>query len=207
MTGVRLAAAVLAVSVVGCGPQRVVSVPGPQALIVLLPGPDGGAAGRAIVSNQYGAVDLSTPLAATETTADGAPGPPATMTDGQVTAIFGAALEALPPPSQLFVLRFAFDSDVLTNESRTLFPAILQAVSNRTAPEVVVVGHTDRSGNDEANRALGLKRATAVRALLIEAGFDASYIEVESHGESDPLVPTADNVEEPLNRRVEITVR
>jgi outer membrane protein OmpA-like peptidoglycan-associated protein len=207
MTGARLAAAVVAVSLVGCGPQRVVSVPGPQALIVLLPDPDSGAAGRAIVSNQYGTVDLATPLAATETGAAVAPSPPATMTEGQVATIFGAALDTLPPASQLFVLRFAFDSDVLTDESRTMFPAILQAVANRPAPEVVVVGHTDRSGNDEANRELGLKRATAVRALLIEAGFDASYIEVESHGESDPLVPTADNVEEPLNRRVEITVR
>jgi len=43
--------------------------------------------------------------------------------------------------------------------------------------------------------------------MLIEVGLDASLIETTSHGEADLLVPTADNVAEPRNRRVEITVR
>jgi outer membrane protein OmpA-like peptidoglycan-associated protein len=42
---------------------------------------------------------------------------------------------------------------------------------------------------------------------LIEAGVDRSAIVVTSHGEATLLVPTADNVNEPRNRRVDITVR
>jgi outer membrane protein OmpA-like peptidoglycan-associated protein len=36
---------------------------------------------------------------------------------------------------------------------------------------------------------------------------DASLIDVSSHGEMDLRIPTADDVLEPRNRRVEITVR
>ena len=35
----------------------------------------------------------------------------------------------------------------------------------------------------------------------------AALITAASHGESDPAVPTADDVDEPRNRRVEVTVR
>jgi len=54
---------------------------------------------------------------------------------------------------------------------------------------------------------LGLQRANSVRTTLIEAGLDGAAIDVTSHGESTLLVPTADDVYEPKNRRVDITVR
>ena len=44
-------------------------------------------------------------------------------------------------------------------------------------------------------------------AEAIKAGLDASLIDVQSHGESDPVVRTADNTYEPRNRRVEVAVR
>ena len=57
------------------------------------------------------------------------------------------------------------------------------------------------------NVELGLRRATTIRGRLIEAGVASSMIEVSSHGEADLLIKTADDVAEPRNRRVEITVR
>jgi outer membrane protein OmpA-like peptidoglycan-associated protein len=74
-------------------------------------------------------------------------------------------------------------------------------------PDVLVVGHTDTTGGRATNFALGLRRATSVRNLLRQTGLDAGSIDVVSHGESEPLVPTADGIFEPKNRRVEITVR
>ena len=44
-------------------------------------------------------------------------------------------------------------------------------------------------------------------ALLVQAGLDMAAIDVRSHGEAELLVPTADGVFEPRNRRVEVTVR
>jgi outer membrane protein OmpA-like peptidoglycan-associated protein len=72
---------------------------------------------------------------------------------------------------------------------------------------VLVVGHTDTTGPSATNVLLGLRRAGIIRRLLVEAGLDATLIEMASHGQADPLVPTADEVAEPRNRRVDITVR
>jgi peptidoglycan-associated lipoprotein len=74
-------------------------------------------------------------------------------------------------------------------------------------PEVSVVGHTDTMGDPKANIALGLKRATSVRAILLGAGLAESTVVVTSHGEADLIVKTRNNTPEPRNRRVEITVR
>ena len=68
-------------------------------------------------------------------------------------------------------------------------------------------GTPTRRDQRPINIELGLRRANAVRSLLITAGVDAIVIEVSSHGEADLLVKTADEVLEPRNRRVDITVR
>jgi outer membrane protein OmpA-like peptidoglycan-associated protein len=43
--------------------------------------------------------------------------------------------------------------------------------------------------------------------MLIERGLDAALVRAVGRGEREPLVPTADEVGETRNRRVEITVR
>ena len=70
-----------------------------------------------------------------------------------------------------------------------------------------VVGHTDTTGPAAGNLALGFKRGSAIRDLLVEAGLDRSAVEVISAGERSLLVPTPDGTLEPRNRRVQITVR
>jgi outer membrane protein OmpA-like peptidoglycan-associated protein len=86
-------------------------------------------------------------------------------------------------------------------------PDILSLVRERSIPEVLVVGHTDTMGAPKANIELGLNRATMVRTLLVQAGLDPSTVEITSHGETDLLVKTSDEIPEPRNRRVEISVR
>jgi outer membrane protein OmpA-like peptidoglycan-associated protein len=108
---------------------------------------------------------------------------------------------------EAFTLYFRLESDELTDESRALLPGVLKAVAGRPAPEVGVVGHTDTTGDSKSNYALGLDRANRVRTLLIGAGVSEPLIDVSSLGESDLRIRTADNVLEPRNRRVEISVR
>ncbi|MBV9932614.1 MAG: OmpA family protein, partial [Alphaproteobacteria bacterium] len=71
--------------------------------------------------------------------------------------------------------------------------------------QVMIAGHTDRSGSDQYNMGLGQRRADAVRAYLAGHGIPDGVITTQSFGESRPLVETADGVREPQNRRVEIT--
>ena len=195
-----------------CGSKRVgpgaPAAPAPApALIALLPDPETQVTGRIRVFNEYGGIDVSAPRASVRTTAAGAPGPITTLSETDVSRLFGAAMLALPPVPRHFTLQFKFESDTLTEESNALVPAILQAVQALPVPEVMIVGHTDTTGDRKSNVALGLKRATRVRTILTGAGLSSATVDVTSHGEGDLLVKTRDNTPEPRNRRVEITVR
>jgi outer membrane protein OmpA-like peptidoglycan-associated protein len=74
-------------------------------------------------------------------------------------------------------------------------------------PDIAVIGHTDTVGDLLTNDALSAQRATTVKGFLIAIGVAAERIDVAGRGEREPIIPTADNVDEPLNRRVEINVR
>jgi outer membrane protein OmpA-like peptidoglycan-associated protein len=194
--------------IAGCGPKHAqTTVPSGQSVAVLLPDPGDGNVGRAVVSNSVGATELTAARESTTVNPNQAPAPVVVMNETDVTRLFADVLATLPPAPQRFLLYFRFESEELTDESRSLLPEVLQAVRNRPFPDVAVVGHTDTTGTNASNYELGLRRANAIRTRLIEAGIDAALIEVSSHGESDLLVKTADSVAEPRNRRVEITVR
>jgi outer membrane protein OmpA-like peptidoglycan-associated protein len=191
-----------------CGPKKVPPAePEGSALIVLLPDSESGTTGRASVSSKAGAVDLDAARESTSVVRGSGPSKVTVLSEGEVQRLFGAALEALPPAPIHFTLFYKFDSDELTDESSALVPQILHAVKERPMADVTITGHTDTIGTATSNAALGMKRATAVRTLLVDAGLNPASLEVASHGEADLLIPTADNVAEPRNRRVEITVR
>lgn len=205
--GVWVLVAALALSA-ACGPKRIeLPVRPGQSLTVLLPDSDTNTAGAASVSNPLGAVDLDDERDAALAAAGRAP-IAGTVSQQDVTAIFGDALSALPPAPRRFTLFFEFgESDVLTAESKALIPEILAVVKQHVVQDVVVIGHTDTMGTQQANFALGLKRAMMVRNLLVDAGLNGSTIEVTSVGELDPVVKTPDETREPRNRRVDIAVR
>lgn len=176
-------------------------------LIALLPDPDTGRVGRAVVSNDAGTIELTTARASTVVLGHTAPAAVSTLGDDQVQQLFADAIGALPMPPRHFTLNFEFDSNELTAASRALLVDVLAAVKSMPVPEVEVIGHTDTVGTKLNNVALGLRRAELIRRQLIDIGLGESLIKVTSHGEADLLVPTADGVAEPRNRRVEITVR
>ena len=200
--------AALAAGLSACGPQRIRTpeVPGAD-LILILPDSRGGTTGRSVVSNASGTVELDSAREFTWVSANQPPTAVRDMSESEMRRLFGDVLSALPPPAQHFTLNFRFESDELTEESRGMFADIMRAVGKRPAPEVAVTGHTDTTGTLPGNFELGLKRAQMVRNLLVTAGLNDTYIEVFSHGEGDPLVPTPDEALEPRNRRVEITIR
>jgi outer membrane protein OmpA-like peptidoglycan-associated protein len=168
---------------------------------------DDGTTGAARVSNAQGAIDLTRARETTDVGTGRAPSATRIMDDGEVQQVFGAALAALPLPPVRIVLRFQFDSDDLTEESRAVLPALVRQVRERPSPEVVVIGHTDTIGASDLNQQLGQRRADTVRRVLVDAGVSPDVIESRSHGEADPIVRTGDETSQPANRRVEITLR
>lgn len=72
---------------------------------------------------------------------------------------------------------------------------------------MVSIGHSDSIGDEDYNIKLSTQRAETVKELLVTAGIASECIETISYGESDPLVKSGDNVDESLNRRVELEIR
>ena len=208
-TAVALALVVGALGCASSAPSVVETVPKrppPEDLVVLLTDADG-TVGRAVVSTSSGTVDLGVSGAATRVSAAAAPSAVAVISDSDVREVFGEALGALPAPPLRFIFYFEFQTEKLTPESLAQVPMILDAVRGYPTAEVVVVGHTDTIGAAPKNVELGLKRANVVRELLLAAHVADSVIDLSSRGESEPALATADEVQEPRNRRVEVTVR
>lgn len=176
-------------------------------LVVLLPDPDG-KTGRIEVINQGGSQTLNEPNKAVAVkSSQTAPEPPVQLREDQVKKLFGETLNALPPFVAHYILYYKKDSTDLTEGSERILDDILGLVPKINPAEISIIGHTDRVGTIESNFRLGLDRASQMKHLLVSKGINENIIDVSSHGENNPLVRTADEVDEPKNRRVEIVIR
>ena len=177
----------------------------PTDVIVLLPHADG-TTGAVVATQGNRKAVLDSPYASARSGGDGVP-KTGKESEESVKKEFAGALAALPPAPVSFVVYFKSGGDEFTDESKILVARLLEEMGRRPSPEITVVGHTDRVGSDQANDALSLQRAGRVRELLIQRGVAADRIIAAGRGERDLLVPTADGIDEPRNRRVEISVR
>ena len=106
-------------------------------------------------------------------------------------------------PRQYLVF-FDWNSAVLTAEAQNIVRTAAASAKQSGITRLELTGHADRSGPDAYNVRLSQRRADAVKAELLKNGVPASEIATFAKGESQPLVPTADGVREPQNRRVQI---
>lgn len=176
------------------------------ARVVLLPDP-GGKAGAVLIKNASGEQLLNEAYAGLQASAGGAL-QRSTESEASVKARYGEVLEARPPRPVTFVVRFETGSATqLTTESLAVIAQLKAALASWPAPQLTVVGHTDRAGTAQSNDVLSLKRAQTVGEQLIALGISANSLETAGRGEREPLVPTEDGVANAANRRVEITLR
>jgi outer membrane protein OmpA-like peptidoglycan-associated protein len=112
-----------------------------------------------------------------------------------------------PAPARTFLVFFDWDRADLTARAREIIAEAAQNARRAAATRIEVAGHADRSGTPAYNQRLSQRRADAVAAELVARGIARDEIAVSAYGESRPLVPTADGVREPQNRRVEIVLR
>lgn len=118
-----------------------------------------------------------------------------------------AAVAAAKPikRSRSYIVFFDFDKSNLTESAIAIIKkANEEAASSGSDVSFSLTGYTDRSGSEAYNMKLSMRRANAVKSELIRLGQAAGGLNTSGKGESDPLVPTADGVREPQNRRVEI---
>jgi OmpA-OmpF porin, OOP family len=99
---------------------------------------------------------------------------------------------------------FDFQSAVIKPESYGVIKDISAVLKDNAGVKVKVVGHTSSDGDDKANMELSQKRAAAVKDLLVkEFGIDASRLETEGKGETQPIADNKTKEGKAANRRVE----
>ena len=182
------------------------AAPNTREFVVLVPD-QGGTTGAVVITNpRGGSAVLDKPYSAA-LLEKGEPVAPPPVEREQVTKLFTHAIAAQPDRPISFQLYFLEDSDEYTLQSKDAFEKVFVEVARRKVAEVAVIGHTDRVGPVEYNDTLSLKRAERVRRDFVDRGIPTGSINVAGRGEREPVVPTADEVSEPRNRRVEINVR
>jgi outer membrane protein OmpA-like peptidoglycan-associated protein len=113
-----------------------------------------------------------------------------------------------PPKREVFLIYFDWGSDTIGNEGEQI---LQQAVdvwkSTGKNRRLNVTGYTDRSMAAEKSQQLSEQMSKRVANALEQLGIPRTYLVVSSRGENDNRVPTADGVQEPQNRRVEIVFK
>ena len=104
----------------------------------------------------------------------------------------------------LQIIYFDFDKYNLTDVSSNSIKKFIEEYKNKI-DTFLVVGHTDTKGTKEYNLELSLKRAEAVKIILIRLGISSEKIKILGEGESKLLVQTKDETKHPANRRAEIS--
>jgi outer membrane protein OmpA-like peptidoglycan-associated protein len=99
---------------------------------------------------------------------------------------------------------FDVNSDKIKQQSYGVLKDIASVLSDNSSINVKIVGHTDSDGNAADNLNLSKRRAEAVKAELVkDFGIDASRIQTDGKGASEPIASNATAEGKANNRRVE----
>jgi outer membrane protein OmpA-like peptidoglycan-associated protein len=81
---------------------------------------------------------------------------------------------------------------------------IAAVLTENAGVKIKIVGHTDSDGDDAKNLDLSKRRAASVKSELSKTfGIDASRIETDGKGETQPIAPNDTPSNKAQNRRVE----
>jgi len=104
--------------------------------------------------------------------------------------------------------KFAFDSAALSDQAKGLLDAFVQRlITENKGVYIEIQGHTDSTGTDAVNMALGQKRAEAVMLYLYKQHkVPLHRMSVVSLGSSMPVADNGTRDGRNANRRVEVLV-
>ncbi len=101
-------------------------------------------------------------------------------------------------------------SDISFDVGRSALRPALHPVLDKFAAgldgnmRVLVVGHTDSTGNDAINNPLSVDRAASVRDYLVMRGVSPTRISIDGKGSKQPIADNTTTEGRARNRRVEI---
>ncbi|MEO8149655.1 MAG: OmpA family protein [Bacteroidia bacterium] len=108
--------------------------------------------------------------------------------------------------SKSYQIQFETGSALIKPESYNELDEILKSSVVAEGLKVGVYGHTDNTGNPDANQKLSEDRANAVKNYLISKGLQTNRIEVKGFGQAQPIADNKTAAGKAQNRRVQIVL-
>ena len=128
-------------------------------------------------------------------------------------AIENAKAEKVVDVNGLDAVKVTFDSGILfaknkadlSEEAKISLAKFAKVLEDYADTDVMIVGHTDITGNDKINIPLSQKRAQSVNDYLTKCGVNEKQIKsIEGKGSSEPVASNETAEGRQLNRRVEV---
>ena len=115
---------------------------------------------------------------------------PGQLNDPAAGGVDADGWRAVDPVNRLGmpIIYFAYDSDVLVPSETANLDKIAAYLLKNPTLGLVIEGHCDSRGTDEYNRALGERRANAIRAYLAGKGVPDNNMKTVSYGKDKPAV-------------------
>src|SRR5262245_19408877 len=172
---------VVTLTAVGCkkNPYGVTPLPGSRAGTPTGPGPGEMAGGNPVATNDI---------------AGGVPSNPAGSHEGWLED---------PSIFKQDTVYFDLDSSVVKSGEKAKVSAVADYLKGHSAQAVRVEGYCDERGTEEYNRALGERRALALREELVRLGIEPTRVDTISFGKDKPADPGHDEAAHRKNRRGE----
>lgn len=103
------------------------------------------------------------------------------------------------------IIYFDFDGSILSEVSKNVLINFLDKNKNNLN-RYIILGHTDTKGSKTYNLTLSVKRAEAVKEILLNQGIEEQNVSIIGKGEEETAVSTADDIKHPANRRAEVKI-
>ena len=101
---------------------------------------------------------------------------------------------------------FGFDSAELRPAARENLATLRQSLADNPGTDLVIVGHTDSTGDEGYNQRLSERRAESAAGYMVSLGLDRGRIQTRGLGESEPVADNATEAGRSENRRVEVAI-
>lgn len=96
---------------------------------------------------------------------------------------------------------------IKTDENTKFFQEAKKYLSNHKDQKLLLIGHTDNTGDASHNMELSKKRAEAVKRQFVNAGIPDEQLRIDGKGQARPKEPNTTESGRKANRRVEIVIQ
>ncbi|MGZ3764411.1 MAG: OmpA family protein [Mucilaginibacter sp.] len=101
---------------------------------------------------------------------------------------------------------FDVDKTSIKRDAETNLKNLAASLQNNPETNIIIIGHTDNSGQSAYNAELSVKRAAAVKIYLTDNGVYGRRLNIDGKGDTEPIGDNKTAAGRAQNRRVEIVI-